>query len=119
MDDIQFISGLEANGGTNLWIAIKECYDMLRQHEESHPNSFASMVFLMTDGRPTVGAQDPSYFSYKIRSLKGDHVIHAVAFGSGSDFAFIQHITNSRHGISRRIYEDADAYIQIAGNISE
>jgi hypothetical protein len=53
------IDNLEAEGPTNIEIALKSARDTLFAHKDSYPDQQAVHIF-MTDGHPTIGDNNPS-----------------------------------------------------------
>lgn len=84
---------------------------------KSTSGSLTSMIIFMTDGQPTVGDTDRYSILNKITTLNREQnfAIHCLAFGKDADYKLLQQISMKNKGVSRKIYEDDDASLQLIG----
>jgi hypothetical protein len=77
------------------------------------------MVFL-TDGKPTIGETNPEKILENVYDANTLYIpIFTLAFGDEADYDLVRKIANQNFGFSRKIYEDADAALQISGFYDE
>ena len=79
------------------------------------------MIIFLTDGEATVGVTDNNDILTNLRKANSDGVvsIFSLAFGTGADFKFLTKVSTQHRGFSRKIYEAADATIQLKGFFDE
>lgn len=75
------------------------------------------MIVFMTDGQPTTGEQDADTIVDTITTMndKTKALIHSIAFGNDADYNLVQRISANNKGLSRKVYEDSDANLQLVG----
>ncbi len=75
------------------------------------------MVLLLTDGQPTIGVTDHNRIAVDIQNLNRNSgtTLHAIAFGNDADYRLLQRLTAANGGIARKVYEAADANLQMTG----
>lgn len=77
------------------------------------------MVFL-TDGKPTIGVKNPDKILENIYDANELFIpIFTLAFGKEADYDLVRKIATQNFGFARKIFEDADAALQIAGFYDE
>ena len=80
----------------------------------------SQIVMFMTDGAPSTGVTDIKKIlsNVKTRNVLGIPV-YSLAFGTGADYEFVKKVAVQNNGVSRRIFEDSDAALQITGFYDE
>lgn len=80
------------------------------------------MILFLTDGEPTVGETDRDKIvddTTKSNDREQKIIIHSIGFGEDSDYNILQKISGRNRGLARRVYEDSDASLQLAGFYEE
>jgi len=85
------ISGMQASGGTNIYAALEESYNMLAKTQARTKH-----VILMTDGRSQAG----DYQALVEKMAKEKMTVTAVAIGSGADRELLDNIAKWGNGRS-------------------
>ncbi|GMT36049.1 hypothetical protein PFISCL1PPCAC_27346 [Pristionchus fissidentatus] len=116
----QFIENMKAGGGTNLALAVQEGLALLDRAEHSQA-SFMPSLMLLTDGQPTIGMRAHKEIIEHVNSLGHNYSINSISFGTDADYPLMKALGGREKpfGIARRIFENADATIQIAGFYNE
>lgn len=74
----------------------------------------AQVIFFLTDGEPTSGETNLNKILENVRFANWHAFpIYSLAFGQGADYNFIKKVAIQNNGLSRKIYEDSDATLQI------
>ncbi|CAG5117480.1 unnamed protein product [Candidula unifasciata] len=112
-----FIRSIVADGGTNINSALVTGALELKGIEDP---TRAGMIFFLTDGQPTEGIVDPSRITANVLETNGNtSAIFGLAFGKYADYDLLTTISNQNSGFARKIYEDADAALQVASLYKE
>lgn len=79
------------------------------------------MIIFLTDGQPTVGITNLPSIQRNIRNANEELSIpiFSLAFGIESDFSFLKRLSLQNFGFARKIYEAADAKLQLEGFYKE
>ena len=79
------------------------------------------IIIFLTDGEPTASVTDTTEILTNVRKANGDNVvsIFSLAFGTGTDFEFLTKVASQNRGFARKIYEAADATLQLKGFFDE
>merc|ERR1712012_653666 len=78
------------------------------------------MIIMLTDGEPTSGVTNTEDIRQNIKNdNEGRYSIFCLGFGESLDHNFLKQVSNENQGISRRIYEDSDAPLQLKGFFDE
>uniref|UniRef100_A0A8C6GXR7 Inter-alpha-trypsin inhibitor heavy chain family member 6 n=1 Tax=Mus spicilegus TaxID=10103 RepID=A0A8C6GXR7_MUSSI len=78
------------------------------------------LIMFLTDGEPTAGETTPSVILSNIRQALAHRVsLFSLAFGDDADFSLLRRLSLENQGEARRIYEDADAALQLEGLYAE
>ncbi|KZR99550.1 Uncharacterized protein APZ42_004537, partial [Daphnia magna] len=79
------------------------------------------IIIFLTDGEPTSGVVDKTEILANVRKGNSDDVvsIFSLAFGTGTDYDFLTKISSQNRGFARKIYEAADATLQLKGFFEE
>jgi len=78
------------------------------------------LVIFLTDGEPTSGVTSPSAIINNARAaMEGSLSLFCLGFGDDVDFPLLQRLSLDNRGVARRIYEEADASLQLKGFYDE
>lgn len=79
------------------------------------------IIIFLTDGEPTSGVTDKDTILSNVRKANNDNVvsIFCLAFGTGTDYEFLTKVSSQNRGFARKIYEAADATLQLKGFFDE
>ncbi|XP_057375417.1 inter-alpha-trypsin inhibitor heavy chain H4-like [Daphnia carinata] len=115
----EFVKTMDVTSSTNindaLLLALKNS-----QSVQSRLRLTPIIIFL-TDGEPTSGVVDKTEILANVRKGNSDDVvsIFSLAFGTGTDYDFLTKISSQNRGFARKIYEAADATLQLKGFFDE
>lgn len=78
------------------------------------------LIIFLTDGEPTSGITAGSrILTNAQQALKGTISLFGLAFGDDADYGLLRRLSLENRGVARRIYEDADATLQLKGFYDE
>lgn len=129
----KYIKSMEALGGTNIAAALRSGLqiaalglsgDPFRRtlEEQKYGGSLPQpLVIFLTDGEPTTGETRLSKILAGTRALNSEAraPIFSLAFGNDADFRFVKKLSLQNHAFARRIYEAADATLQLESFFQE
>ncbi|XP_049860380.1 inter-alpha-trypsin inhibitor heavy chain H4-like isoform X2 [Schistocerca gregaria] len=105
-----FVRSLYALGGTAMYEALDRA---LRVSRSRVPRPDASLVMvLLTDGLPD-GGSDAILQDFTAGNVEREVTLFTLAFGEDADFGFLRKLALRNGGFGRRIYEAADAHLQL------
>ncbi|XP_047120673.1 inter-alpha-trypsin inhibitor heavy chain H4-like isoform X1 [Schistocerca piceifrons] len=116
------INSFEAIGATYMFNALKTALRVLEARSTSGDGSSTSgrlrhapMLLLLTDGVPNGRVRIGDNFVDRITECnsKTKAAIFTLAFGTGADYGFLRRLAVRNSGVGRRIYEAADAHLQL------
>ncbi|XP_064311740.1 inter-alpha-trypsin inhibitor heavy chain H4 [Phalacrocorax carbo] len=114
-----FVRTLSASGGTDINRALLTAVSMLDKAERL-PERSVSMIILLTDGQPTSGEVNVEVIQENIQKvINGKFALFCLGFGFDVSYKFLEKMALSNEGIARRIYENADAALQLQGFYQE
>ncbi|XP_027496168.1 inter-alpha-trypsin inhibitor heavy chain H4 isoform X1 [Corapipo altera] len=114
-----FVQTLFARGGTDINGALLTAVGALDK-AENLPERSVSMVILLTDGQPTSGETNVEEIQENIqKAINGKYALFCLGFGFDVSYKFLEKMALSNGGIARRIYENADAALQLQGFYQE
>ncbi|NXL50255.1 ITIH4 inhibitor, partial [Podilymbus podiceps] len=114
-----FVQTLPASGGTNINHALLTAVSVLDKAERL-PERSVSMIILLTDGQPTSGESNVEVIQENIqKAVNGKYALFCLGFGFDVSYKFLEKMALSNGGIARRIYENADAALQLQGFYQE
>lgn len=103
--------------GTDINLAMTEG---LKVFSSDKDNSRAPVLVFLTDGQPTSGVTNTVKILENIKLFNEVQIpIFSLAFGQGADYDFTKKVAAQNNGLGKRIYEDSDAALQIAGFYQE
>ncbi|EDL86328.1 rCG38899 [Rattus norvegicus] len=119
-----YVSRMEANGWTDINAALLAAASVLN-HSNQEPGKGRGvgqipLIMFLTDGEPTAGETTPSVILSNVRQALAHRVsLFSLAFGDDADFSLLRRLSLENQGEARRIYEDADAALQLEGLYAE
>uniref|UniRef100_A0A8C0BZ53 Inter-alpha-trypsin inhibitor heavy chain 4 n=1 Tax=Buteo japonicus TaxID=224669 RepID=A0A8C0BZ53_9AVES len=114
-----FVQTLSASGGTDINRALLTAVSVLDKAKRL-PKSSVSMIILLTDGQPTSGESNVEVIQENIqKAVNGKYALFCLGFGFDVSYKFLEKMALSNGGIARRIYENADAALQLQGFYQE
>ncbi|XP_074734971.1 inter-alpha-trypsin inhibitor heavy chain H4 isoform X2 [Strix uralensis] len=114
-----FVQTLSASGGTDINRALLTAVSVLDKAERL-PERSVSMIILLTDGQPTSGESNVEVIQENIqKAVNGKYALFCLGFGFDVSYKFLEKMALSNGGIARRIYENADAALQLQGFYQE
>ncbi|NXT64997.1 ITIH4 inhibitor, partial [Chaetops frenatus] len=111
------VQTLTARGGTyactDINGALLAAVDALEK-AEGLPERSVSMIILLTDGQPTSGQRNVEVIQESVqKAINGKYALFCLGFGFDVSYKFLEKMALSNGGIARRIYENADAALQL------
>ncbi|XP_010284264.1 PREDICTED: inter-alpha-trypsin inhibitor heavy chain H4 [Phaethon lepturus] len=114
-----FVQTLSASGGTDINRALLTAVSVLDKAERL-PEQSVSMIILLTDGQPTSGESNVGVIQENIqKAVNGKYALFCLGFGFDVSYKFLEKMALRNGGIARRIYENADAALQLQGFYQE
>ncbi|NXI67416.1 ITIH4 inhibitor, partial [Anseranas semipalmata] len=114
-----FVQTITARGGTDINRALLTAVSMLDKAERL-PERSVSMIILLTDGQPTSGESNVEVIQENIqKAVNGKYALFCLGFGFDVSYSFLEKMALSNGGIARRLYENADAALQLQGFYQE
>ncbi|NXT44315.1 ITIH4 inhibitor, partial [Pelecanoides urinatrix] len=114
-----FVQTLSASGGTDINRALLTAVSVLDKAKRL-PERSVSMIILLTDGQPTSGESNVEAIQENIQKVvNGKYALFCLGFGFDVSYKFLEKMALSNGGIARRIYENADAALQLQGFYQE
>ncbi|KFO82366.1 Inter-alpha-trypsin inhibitor heavy chain H4, partial [Cuculus canorus] len=114
-----FVQTISASGGTDINRALLTAVSLLDK-AEGLPERSVSMIILLTDGQPTSGETNVGVIQENIKkAIDGKYALFCLGFGFDVGYKFLEKMALSNGGIARRIYETADAALQLQGFYEE
>ncbi|XP_053845481.1 inter-alpha-trypsin inhibitor heavy chain H4 isoform X1 [Vidua macroura] len=113
------VQTLTARGGTDISGALLAAVGVLEK-AEGLPEQSISMIILLTDGQPTSGERNVEVIQENVqKAINGKYALFCLGFGFDVSYKFLEKMALSNGGIARRIYENADAALQLQGFYQE
>ncbi|NXU52036.1 ITIH4 inhibitor, partial [Turnix velox] len=114
-----FVETLSASGGTDISQALLRAVSALDK-AQGLPERSVSMIILLTDGQPTAGERNVEVIQENVqKAVNGKYALFCLGFGFDVSYKFLEKMALSNGGIARRIYENADAALQLQGFYQE
>ncbi|XP_014725151.1 PREDICTED: inter-alpha-trypsin inhibitor heavy chain H4 [Sturnus vulgaris] len=114
-----FVQTLAARGGTDIDGALLAAVGVLGKAEGLLEHTI-SMIILLTDGEPTSGERNVEVIQENVqKAINGKYALFCLGFGFDVSYKFLEKMALSNGGIARRIYENADAALQLQGFYQE
>nr|XP_033777545.1 inter-alpha-trypsin inhibitor heavy chain H6 isoform X2 [Geotrypetes seraphini] len=121
----EYVNRMEAEGWTDINAALLAAAAMFNQSSAMQAGTDRSgpripLLIFLTDGEPTSGVTTASrILSNAHHALRGRVSLFGLAFGDDADYSLMQRLSLENRGVARRIYEDADATLQLKGFYDE
>ncbi|KFP89411.1 Inter-alpha-trypsin inhibitor heavy chain H3, partial [Apaloderma vittatum] len=118
----KFVRGIYTEGMTNLHGGLMRGINMLNAAHEGNlvPKRSASIIIMLTDGRPNVGISNAEDIQVHVKkAIEGRYPLYNLGFGYGVDYNFLEKMALENKGLTRRIYPDSDAALQLQGFYDE
>ncbi|KAK9407581.1 inter-alpha-trypsin inhibitor heavy chain H6 [Crotalus adamanteus] len=119
-----YVSKMEADGWTDINAALLAAASIFNGSSlvdgkvEKEPR--IPLIIFLTDGEPTSGVTAGSrILTNAQQALKGTISLFGLAFGDDADYGLLRRLSLENRGVARRIYEDADATLQLKGFYDE
>ncbi|KAL8212381.1 UNVERIFIED_CONTAM: Inter-alpha-trypsin inhibitor heavy chain H4 [Gekko kuhli] len=112
----QYVGTIRAQGATDINGALLAAIHALDEATTAEllPEQSISMIILLTDGQPTVGVTDVYNIQENIKRTNNEkYFLYCLGFGFDVSYTFLEKMALDNGGIARRIYEDADAALQL------
>ncbi|XP_062441901.1 inter-alpha-trypsin inhibitor heavy chain H4-like [Rhea pennata] len=114
-----FVQTVTVSGGTDIHGALLMAVGTLHR-AKALPERSVSMIILLTDGQPTSGETNVEVIQEDIqKAIGGKYALFCLGFGFDVSYKFLEKMALSNGGIARRIYENADAALQLQGFYQE
>ncbi|XP_054243191.1 inter-alpha-trypsin inhibitor heavy chain H4-like [Indicator indicator] len=114
-----FVQTISASGGTDINRALLAAVSVLDKAERL-PEKSVSMIILLTDGQPTSGESNVEVIQENIqKAVNGKYALFCLGLGFDVSYKFLEKMALSNEGLARRIYENADADLQLQGFYQE
>ncbi|NXF86100.1 ITIH4 inhibitor, partial [Eubucco bourcierii] len=108
-----FVQTISASGGTDINRALLTAVSVLDKAERL-PEKSVSMIILLTDGQSTSGESRMEVIQENIqKAVNGKYALFCLGFGFDVSYKFLEKMALSNGGLARRIYENADADLQL------
>ncbi|XP_046993103.1 inter-alpha-trypsin inhibitor heavy chain H4-like isoform X2 [Schistocerca americana] len=101
-----YVTSLKAGGGTAMHDALETALRV------SQKVAGAAQLVLLTDGQPN-GSPDDIERDFSAANVERGATLFTLAFGEDADFGFLRRLALRNGGFGRRIYEAADAHLQL------
>ncbi|XP_046564768.1 inter-alpha-trypsin inhibitor heavy chain H3-like [Haliotis rubra] len=107
---VDYVSNLYSNGATNIYEALINGLEFMNQYASEN----RSLLIFLTDGQASTGVTGNEAILSNVRSRNIYEIpIYSLAFGDDADWSFVKTVAIQNNGVGRRIYEEADAALQI------
>lgn len=114
---LEFVDSISATGGTDVHSALMNGIQQLNQ---KHSSERSLALLFLTDGHANVGVSNTNDILAAVKQKNEIHIpMFSLAFGGDADWSLVQKISDENDGFARKIYEDSDAALQIAGFYDE
>uniref|UniRef100_A0A6J0TNQ2 Inter-alpha-trypsin inhibitor heavy chain H6 n=1 Tax=Pogona vitticeps TaxID=103695 RepID=A0A6J0TNQ2_9SAUR len=119
-----YVSKMEADGWTDINAALLAAASVFNQSSPMAGKVMREqripLIIFLTDGEPTSGVTAGSrILSNAQKALKCTISLFGLAFGDDADYGLLRRLSLENRGVARRIYEDADATLQLKGFYDE
>uniref|UniRef100_A0A8B9PKC3 Inter-alpha-trypsin inhibitor heavy chain family member 6 n=1 Tax=Apteryx owenii TaxID=8824 RepID=A0A8B9PKC3_APTOW len=116
----RFVDSLQAEG-TDINRALLTAASVLNRSRAVEPgHGRIPLLVFLTDGEATAGVTAGArILANTRRALAGAVSLFGLAFGADADYGLLRRLALENRGTARRIYEDADAALQLAGFYEE
>ncbi|XP_070594765.1 inter-alpha-trypsin inhibitor heavy chain H3-like [Erythrolamprus reginae] len=117
-----YVQKIDIAGWTNLNGGLMAGIEQLNEAHKngSLPERSASLIIMLTDGRPTKGELNTDTILQNVRTaIQGKYPLYNLGFGYDLDYGSLEKMASENNGLARRIYEDSDSALQLQGFYDE
>ncbi|XP_069501430.1 inter-alpha-trypsin inhibitor heavy chain H6 [Ambystoma mexicanum] len=119
-----YVNRIEAEGWTDINAALLAAASVFNQtlpeKEKAKAKKKIPLIIFLTDGEPTSGVTTAGRILSNARQAMGGSIsLFGLAFGDDADYNLMRRLSLDNRGVARRIYEDADATLQLKGFYDE
>ncbi|XP_069065458.1 inter-alpha-trypsin inhibitor heavy chain H6 isoform X2 [Pleurodeles waltl] len=119
-----YVNRIEAEGWTDINAALLAAASVFNQTtpewEKVKGKKKIPLLIFLTDGEPTSGVTSAGRILANARHAMGGNIsLFGLAFGDDADYNLMRRLSLDNRGVARRIYEDADATLQLKGFYDE
>ncbi|KAM9186257.1 inter-alpha-trypsin inhibitor heavy chain H3 [Dugong dugon] len=117
-----FVRNIQSSGMTNINDGLLRGISMLNKAREEHtvPERSTSIIIMLTDGDANTGESRPEKIRENVHNaIRDKFPLYNLGFGNNLNYNFLESMALENHGLARRIYEDADADLQLQGFYEE
>ncbi|XP_060544374.1 inter-alpha-trypsin inhibitor heavy chain H3-like [Pantherophis guttatus] len=118
----RYVQQIDIAGWTNLNGGLMAGIELLNEAHKngSLPERSASLIIMLTDGRPTKGELNTDTILENVRNaIQGKYPLYNLGFGYDLDYGSLEKMASENNGLARRIYEDSDSALQLQGFYDE
>ncbi|XP_021171896.2 inter-alpha-trypsin inhibitor heavy chain H3 [Fundulus heteroclitus] len=113
---------IQIGSATDINSAVLSAVTMLKSGRENKqvPERSVDMIILLTDGMPNTGVSNHQEIQQNVRSaIAGNMSLFCLGFGNSVRYSFLDVLSRENKGITRRIFTDSDAAVQLKGFYEE
>ncbi|XP_015671350.1 inter-alpha-trypsin inhibitor heavy chain H3 isoform X1 [Protobothrops mucrosquamatus] len=118
----RYVQQIKVAGWTNINAGLMTGIELLNEAHKngSLPERSASLIIMLTDGRPNKGEVNTDIILENVRNaIQGKYPLYNLGFGYDLDYASLEKMASENNGLARRIYEDSDSALQMQGFYDE
>uniref|UniRef100_A0A8C6V7I0 Inter-alpha-trypsin inhibitor heavy chain H3 n=1 Tax=Naja naja TaxID=35670 RepID=A0A8C6V7I0_NAJNA len=118
----RYVQRISIAGWTNLNGGLMAGIELLNEAHKtgSLPERSASLIIMLTDGRPSKGELNTDRISQNVRNaVQGKYPLYNLGFGYDLDYGSLEKMASENNGLARRIHEDSDSALQLQGFYDE
>ncbi|XP_054645411.1 inter-alpha-trypsin inhibitor heavy chain H6 isoform X2 [Dunckerocampus dactyliophorus] len=116
-DAKEFVKRIIAEGWTNINAALLSAAQLV--NPPSSGSRRVPLVIFLTDGEATMGVTAGDTILSNAKKALGSASLFGLAFGDDADFLLLKRLALDNRGVTRMVYEDADAALQLKGFYDE
>ncbi|MEE6505742.1 hypothetical protein FKM82_005644 [Ascaphus truei] len=119
----EYVNKMEADGWTDInaaLLAAAAIFNQTSPKPEKVTKHKIPLIIFLTDGEATSGVTSTSrILSNAHKTMGGTISLFGLAFGEDADYNLMRRLSLENRGVARRIYEHADATLQLKGFYDE
>ncbi|XP_067359338.1 inter-alpha-trypsin inhibitor heavy chain H3-like isoform X2 [Channa argus] len=119
---MNYVKNIRDQGATDINAALLRAVNMLAKDRQENrlPERSIDMIILLTDGMPNSGEHNTMRIQENVRAATGGNMsLFCLGFGNDVDYSFLDVMSKQNKGLARRIFEAADATLQLQGFYEE
>uniref|UniRef100_A0A3Q2QAA9 Inter-alpha-trypsin inhibitor heavy chain H3 n=1 Tax=Fundulus heteroclitus TaxID=8078 RepID=A0A3Q2QAA9_FUNHE len=112
---------IQIGSATDINSAVLSAVTMLKSGRENKqvPERSVDMIILLTDGMPNTGELVLEIQQNVRSAIAGNMSLFCLGFGNSVRYSFLDVLSRENKGITRRIFTDSDAAVQLKGFYEE